>query len=569
MRVIATAGHVDHGKSTLITALTGTNPDRWAEEQARGLTIDLGFAHMVTPGGEAISFIDVPGHVRFLGNMLAGVGGIDGCLFVVDAREGWMPQTEEHLRILQLTATPRGVIALTKSDLCDADDLELATLDIADRVRGTFLEGADVVPVSATSSAGMPTLVDALERLARTTSAAPDRDRPRLFIDRVFAAKGSGTVVTGTLRDGTFVVGDQVEVGPERVPCRIRGMQTLGRAVERIGPGNRVALNLSGVEHHALTRGHCVVTPGGWFHTARVDARLKVLSSLEHKVSRRGAYTVHIGSDEIPARLRVIGPESLDPGATANVRLHLDRQVPLLPGDHYILRESGRSETIGGGEILDVDPVLPASRANPDGDWRRVVSERGIITVDELFLLTGHREAATVGRWVIDERRLDARRSAIGEMLDRHGADGVDASTFDEIDRAIIDNDSSIVVHDGRARRPGVVDPLFEHPVIATLRDAGCAPPTPTNIDNASLRRLAKAGVLFERDGEWFHVDAIETARNVARTLLSANEGGFTLSQFRDALGITRKHAVPLATELDARGITRRRDDVRIAGPRL
>ncbi|MFN5604582.1 MAG: GTP-binding protein, partial [Actinomycetes bacterium] len=249
---------------------------------------------------------------------------------------GWMPQTEEHLRILQLTGAPSGVVALTKADLCDADHLELATLEVIDHVAGTFLEDATIVPVSATTGAGMVELVEALAALARSTPASVDRDRPRLFVDRVFAAKGSGTVVTGTLRDGSFAVGDHVVVGPHQLEARIRGIQTLGESVERISTGHRVALNLAGIDHRELQRGDCVVKPGQWFHSDRVDARLQVLDSLGHKVSRRGAYTVHIGSDEIPARLRVIGPESVEPGATAFVRLHLDRPVPLLPHDHFI-----------------------------------------------------------------------------------------------------------------------------------------------------------------------------------------------------------------------------------------
>jgi len=569
MRVFATAGHVDHGKSTLIKTLTGTNPDRWAEEQERGLTIDLGFAHLETPDGQRISFIDVPGHVRYLGNMLAGVGGINGCLFVVDANEGWMPQTEEHLRILQLTGAPSGVVALTKADLCDADHLELATLEVIDHVEGTFLEGATIVPVSATTGAGMDELLEALASLARSTPASVDRDRPRLFVDRVFAAKGSGTVVTGTLRDGSFAVGDHVVVGPRQLEARIRGIQTLGESVERIAPGHRVALNLAGIDHRDLQRGDGVVKPGQWFHSDRIDARLQVLDSLGHKVSRRGAYTVHIGSDEIPTRLRVIGPESVEPGATAFVRLHLDRPVPLLPHDHFILRESGRSETVGGGQVLDVNPVRPASRATPDTDWRRVVAERGPITVHQLSLLTGESIAPTVGAWVLDQSRFEAMHDDVAKRIEAAGAEGLDVAVFDDIERAVIDTLAGVALDNGRVRSKGTTDPLLEHPVIEQLRTGLCAPPAPADISNADLRRLAKLGVLFERDGEWFHVDALETARSTARDLLTAHPGGFTMSQFREALGVTRKHAVPLATELDARGITRRRDDVRIAGPRL
>lgn len=569
MRVFATAGHVDHGKSTLIKTLTGTNPDRWAEEQERGLTIDLGFAHLETADGRHISFIDVPGHVRYLGNMLAGVGGINGCLFVVDAKEGWMPQTEEHLRILHLTGAPGGVVALTKSDLCDADHLELVSLEVIDHVEGTFLEGAAIIPVSATTGAGMTELVDALAALAHSTPASVDRGRPRLFVDRVFAAKGSGTVVTGTLRDGSFAVGDHVVVGPRQREARIRGVQTLGESVERIAPGHRVALNLAGVDHREIQRGDVVVKPNQWFHSNRVDVHLQVLDSLGHRVSRRGAYTVHVGSDEIPARLRVIGPESIGPGESAFVRLHLDRPVPLLPGDHFILRESGRRETVGGGQVLDVDPVRPASRATPDTDWRRVVAERGPITVHDLSLLTGESIEPTVGHWVIDQSRFEAMRDDVAKRIANSGAEGLDVAVFDDIERAMIDSLDGVAIDNGRIRVRGTTDPLLEHPVIGRLRSGNCAPPTPSDIGNADLRRLAKLGVLFERDGEWFHVDALETARSTARELLTAHPDGFTLSQFRDSLGITRKHAVPLATELDARGITRRRDDVRIAGPRL
>jgi selenocysteine-specific elongation factor len=569
MRVFATAGHVDHGKSTLVTTLTGTNPDRWAEEQQRGLTIDLGFAHLNTADGGCISFIDVPGHVRYLGNMLAGVGGINGCLFVVDANEGWMPQTEEHLRILHLTGTPCGVVALTKADLCDSDQIELATLEIIERVTGTFLEGAPIIPVSATTRLGIDDLVGALTAVASASPASVDRGRPRLFIDRVFAAKGSGTVVTGTLRDGSFVVGDHVLVGHRLLPARVRAIQTLGASVDRIAPGHRVALNLAGIDHRELGRGDCVVKPDQWFHSDRFDARLQVLTNLDHKVTRRGAYTVHIGSDEIPARLRVIGADSIEPGSSASVRLHLDRPVPVLPHDHFILRESGRSETIGGGQVLDVNPVLPASRSTPDTDWRRLVRERGEITVMDLTLLTGEAVRPTVGTWVIDDTRFTAMRADVSSRIEAAGAEGLDVSTFSDIERAILDELDDATIDNGRVRARGTTDPLLDHPIVEQLRRGGCAPAAPTGIGIAELRRLAKLGILFERDGEWFHVDAVEIARTVARRLSTEHPAGFTMSQFREALGVTRKHAVPMATELDARGITRRRDDVRIAGPRL
>lgn len=244
MRIVATAGHVDHGKSSLVLALTGTDPDRFAEEKRRGLTIDLGFAHAVLPSGEGISFIDVPGHIRFLRNMLAGVGGIDACLFVVAATEGWKPQSEEHLRILELLGARHGVIALTKVDLVDDEWRDIATLEVLDHVAGTFLADAAIIGVSAPTGAGLDQLRDALDTLVATTPQAIDRNRPRLWVDRVFAAKGSGTVVTGTLTDGSLHVDDRVSVGPRHNDVRVRSIQSLGSTTEHIGAGNRVALNL-------------------------------------------------------------------------------------------------------------------------------------------------------------------------------------------------------------------------------------------------------------------------------------------------------------------------------------
>ena len=564
MRVIATAGHVDHGKSTLVRLLTGTDPDRFEEEQRRGLTIDLGFAHCVVDG-EAISFVDVPGHVRFLRNMLAGVGGVDACLFVVAASEGWKPQSEEHLRILELVGVTHGIVALTKVDLLDdAELVELATMEIAERLAGTFLAGAPIIPVAATAGLGLDELRLALAGLARRTPASADRGRPRLWIDRVFAAKGSGTVVTGTLTDGSVAAGDHVTVEPGGRPARVRAIQTLGRAVDRIGPGNRVALNLAGIEHTALARGDAVVTPGRWRPTRRVDASLSVLASLDHVVSRRGAYLAYIGSGEHAVRLRVLGPESVAPGATGAVRLHLPVDLPLLPGDRYVLRETGRDETVGGGEVLDVHPVLPASRARPDRRVERVVAERGWVDADELEVLTGERRDPTVGRWVVDPA---AAQTAADELRERLAA-GIELADLTDRERALLDTVDDAVVDGTRARLRGATDPLADHPVIAALAAGGLAPDEP-DARPADLRELARRGILFERDGLWWHADAIATASTVVAELLANDAGGFTVSEFREAAGITRKHAVPLLSELDARAITRRRDDRRIAGPRL
>ena len=567
MRVVATAGHVDHGKSSLVQALTGTNPDRWDEERRRGLTIDLGFAHTTLDDGEGISFIDVPGHVRFLRNMLAGVGGVDACLFVVAATEGWKPQSEEHLRILELVGLRHGVVALTKCDAVDDEWRELQAMDLADRLAGTFLEHAPIVPVSSTTGAGLADLRAALATLVQATPGATDVQRPRLWVDRVFAAKGSGTVVTGTLTGGALAVDDQLVAGGRSV--RVRGIQSHGERHDRIGPGNRVALNLAGVEHTALQRGDAAVVASQWRPTHRFDATLHVLPSLGHDVSRRGAWFAYIGSGEFPVRLRVLGHERIPPGGDGLVRIHLAAPLPLVRGDRFVLRESGRDETVGGGEVLDVQPVLPASRARPDRSVDRVVAEHGWIDADDLQALTGEHREPTVARWVVDPAALQAARSAVRERVLAAGELGLDIASLDERERSALAGVPDVAVADGRARHAEARDPLADHPFLAVLRSTGFTPSDPTGIDRTELRELIRRKLVVEREGICFHPDAIDAAAVEAARLLAASPDGFTVSQFREALGVTRKHAMPLIAELDARGITRRRDDLRIGGPRL
>jgi len=569
VRVVATAGHVDHGKSALVLALTGTDPDRFAEEKRRGLTIDLGFATTTLPSGAAIAFVDVPGHVRFLKNMLAGVGGIDACLFVVAATEGWKPQSEEHLRILELLGVAHGTIALTKVDLVDADHLARAELEVADRVAGTFLDGVSIVPVAAPDGVGLDALRAALDDLVTTTPAAADRDRPRLWIDRAFAAKGAGAVVTGTLTGGWLGTGDTVVVGPAARPARVRGLQTHGRPVDRIGPGHRVAINLSGVDHDALARGDAVVRPGQWRPTVRFDAELQVLASVDHEVSRRGAYLAYLGSGEYPTRVRVLGAEEIPPGGRGTVRLHVATPLPLLPGDRYVLRESGRDETIGGGEVLDVAPVLPAARARPYRSVDRVVAERGWTEADELEALTGERRSPSLGRWVAAPGAVAVLVESVLAQIAEAGPLGLDVATLDERSRLALAVAPGVVVVAGRARPEGAADALAGHPFIARLDAGGCAPPGPEGVDRSELRELVRRGLVVECDGSFFAPSALDTAARAAARLLAADNNGFTVGAFRDEVGTTRKYAVPLLAELDRRGVTRRRGDLRIAGSRL
>ena len=570
MRVVATAGHVDHGKSTLVLALTGTDPDRFAEEKARGLTIDLGFAWTTLRSGDEVAFVDVPGHVRFIKNMLAGVGAVDACLFVVAATEGWKPQSEEHLRILELLGVSRGVVALTKVGLVDDEWRDLARLEVADAVAGTFLAEAEVVAVDAPSGVGVEELRAALGRLVAATPAAIDRGRPRLWVDRSFAAKGSGTVVTGTLAGGAIRVDDVVTLLPAGREVRVRALQSLQRAHDEVPPGSRVAVNLTGVAHVDVVRGDALVRADQWRATRMVDASLRVLPSLDHPVGRRGAYAAYVGSGEHPVRLRVLGADAIGPGEDGLVRLHLPVALPLVPGDRFVVRESGRGETVGGGEVLDVQPVLTAGRARPTRDVDRVVAERGWVEADELERLTGERREPTVGRWVVDPAALDIARTAARDAVAAAGPLGLDLAALDERHRAALATVDDVVVVAGRARLAEADDdPLAGHPFVTALEAAPFSPPDADGVDRAELRELVRRGLVVERDGVWFAPSAVEAAAATVASLLAANPDGVTVSMVREALGSTRKHTLPLLAHLDATGVTRRRGDVRIGGPRL
>ena len=513
--------------------------------------------------------MDVPGHVRFLANMLAGVGGVVACLFVVDALEGWKPQSEEHLRILELVGVGHGVIALTKVDRAGPDLTGVARLELADRVAGTFLADAEVVEVAAPASHGLDELRAALGRTLRVTPAVADRGRPRLWVDRAFAAKGAGTIVTGTLLGGGLAVDDRLLVRPGGPGVRVRGIQAHHESVDHLPPGSRTALNLVGVEHDQVRRGQVVVRAGQWHETAMVDADLQVLASLDHRVSRRGAYVVHLGTAEQPVRVRVLAADSLAPGTTGFVRLHLATALPLLPGDRYVLRESGRGETVGGGEILDVDPRLPATRATPDRSVDRVVAERGWVEADALERLTGERRAPSVGSWVVDPVVLAAAQSTLAERVDAAGEMGLDVAQLDDRERAVLEDLDGVTVDGGRARAEGAADLLADHPYLVALVAAPFAPPPPDRVDPSELRELARRGLAVQEDGIWFAETAVSAAAVVAAHLLADQSAGFSMSDFREALGTSRKYAVPLANLLDDRGVTRRRDDLRIAGPRL
>jgi selenocysteine-specific elongation factor len=357
MRVIGTAGHVDHGKSTLVRALTGIDPDRLKEEKEREMTIDLGFAWLTLPSGLEVSIVDVPGHEDFIKNMLAGVGGIDLALFVVAADEGVMPQTREHLAILDLLQVQSGVVALTKSDLVqDQEWLELVSEEVREELAGTLLEKARIIPVSARTGAGLASLLDQLDRLLQAPSSRPQAGQPRLPIDRVFTIAGFGTVVTGTLIDGPFHVGDDVQIVPGEIRARIRGLQTHKQKVQMAAPPSRVAVNLSGVTTEQLARGDVVTSPG-WLHpTLRLDGRLEVLPSTGRPLRHNTVVDFFTGAAQCEARIRILDRKEIEPGQEGWAQILLSQPIAVLKGDRFIVRQASPSMTLGGGEIVDPHP---------------------------------------------------------------------------------------------------------------------------------------------------------------------------------------------------------------------
>jgi len=357
MRVIGTAGHGDHGKSTLIAALTGTHPDRLKEEQVREMTIELGFGWLTLPNGEEIGIVDVPGHRDFIENMLAGIGGIDAALLVIAADEGVMPQTKEHLAILDLLQIPAGLIVLTKTDLApDPAWLDLVETDIRAAVSETTLRDAPIIRVSAKNKTGLETLISSLGKILEEKPGRLDLNRPRLPIDRIFSMSGFGTVVTGTLNDGRFNIGDEVEILPGGMKGRIRGLQTHNKKEESAMPGSRTAVNISGVNMELIQRGEVVVHPGQYQAAQRIDARFRLLKDALLPIKHGDEVKFFTGASETIATLRLLGVEVLAPGEEGWIQLELRNPVVTVRGDRYILRRPSPSETLGGGIVIDHQP---------------------------------------------------------------------------------------------------------------------------------------------------------------------------------------------------------------------
>jgi selenocysteine-specific elongation factor len=358
MYVVGTAGHIDHGKSALVKKMTGIDPDRLPEEKARGMTIDLGFAWADLPSGRSIGIIDVPGHEKFVKNMISGVGGIDAVILVVAADDGWMPQTEEHFRIISLLHVKTGVVALTKKDLVDDEMIELQIEDISDRLRGSLLENCPVIPVSGLTGEGVPELMSSVDAVLTDNIQRRDKGAARLFIDRRFTIQGMGTVVTGTLIEGTLAVDQNVEIQPSGLKTRIRNLQIHKESIKKAEPGSRVAVNLVGIEKMEIDRGEAVCAPGSVNPSSKLAAEISLLENSRLPLKSGFELSFLLGTSDVYGRVYLLETDSLKPGERSLARIHLNSAVPAKIGDKFILRRISPPDTIGGGVVLDTEVIL-------------------------------------------------------------------------------------------------------------------------------------------------------------------------------------------------------------------
>ncbi len=599
--VIGTAGHIDHGKTTLVRALTGIDTDRLAEEKRRGISIELGFAHL-----DDFEFIDVPGHERFVKNMLAGASGIDAVLLVIAADECIKPQTREHFDICRLLGIQHGVIALTKSDLADSDTLELAQLEIDDFVRGSFLENAPVIPVSATTGAGVDDLRAALTKIASTMRAKDASRYPRLPIDRSFSMKGHGAVVTGTLIAGTLAIHDELQLYPTPQRVRIRGLQVHGRPVDRARAGDRTALNLAGLTVDDARRGMVLAPPDLFRPTQQIDCSFDLLPTalpLKH----RAPVHLHAGTAEIEAEARLITSlTAMQPGTRSHVRFLLREPMLILTGDRFIVRMFSPVVTIGGGVVLDIAAPLRIRRAALDERLtkleRATAQERIALLVSEskfgisaadLVARTGLRREEIGDRdWFTDPAWEAQKLSAIREAVKQfHRANPLQPGMAKEELRArelagapphllddLLSKSKDLVVAGEVVRLATHRIALREDEAAATekveaaFRDAGLAVPTmnevlaKSGVDAVRARTLLQI-LLRDRklvklaDDLIFHSAALVHLKS----LLAPRKGSrFSVPDFKEWTGCSRKYAIPLLEYLDREHVTRRDGDSRI-----
>ena len=626
MYTIGTAGHVDHGKSTLIQALTGIDPDRLREEKERGMTIDLGFAWMTLPGGREISIVDVPGHERFIKNMLAGVGGLDAALLVVAADEGVMPQTREHLAILDLLGIDRGLVALTKVDLVDDEWLALVREEIGQALAGTTLAGSDVVPVSALRGDGLDALRSALDAPLAGTAPRRDLGRPRLPVDRVFSLGGFGTVVTGTLLDGTLHLGDDLVVLPAGRTTRARGLQSHRTKIDLALPGRRVAINLGGLATEDVQRGDVVTVPGGLRPTAAVDVRLRLLAAAPRPLANATTVGFHCGTAEAVGKVTLLDRDSLAPGAEAWAQIRLRSPLAVAKTDLFIIRQLSPGVTLGGGQIVDPAPARRHRRRQPAVLDALETLARG--TPQEIVLQTLELKEPADPATVVRASGLDAAAAqaaldallaggqalALGPVvLSRSAVNRIQVRAVEQLDQ----------YHRQYPLRPGMpreelksrlqLTPRLFNDVLARLAgedlvaEAGVAvrlpghavrlspvqeelarglrrrlaltpfaPPTlpelraelGAGLDDELLGAVAALGeVVRVGDDLLFATPAYREMVAAIVAYLEAH-GTITVAAARDRLGTTRRYVLPLLVHLDRERITRRLGDDRVLAQR-
>jgi selenocysteine-specific elongation factor len=611
--IVGTAGHIDHGKTALVKALTGIDADRLEEEKRRGITIDLGFAHLEAAPGLRLGFVDVPGHERFVKNMLAGVGGIDLVLFVVAADESIKPQTREHFEICRLLGIPRGIVALTKSDLVDEDILGLVRLEIEEMVAGSFLEGAPIVAVSSTTGAGLD---DLRRELARAAGAAPEKNARghfRLPIDRAFSVKGFGTVVTGTLISGSVRKEDEVELYPTGRRLRVRGVQVHGSKAEAAVAGQRTALNLADIEPAELARGN-VLAAAGRFHVVRqLDCRLELLRSAK-PLKHRAPVHFHSGTAEIEAEVRLFGAAAMQPGATAYARIVLREPALLLPGDRFIIRMFSPVVTIGGGAVVDISERRyrraddPAARldvlTSADAAARVALLVREAaagMAVADVVARTGLQageiakapvKALTQQQWLVDPAWFQAARDrlvrAVREfhrqnpllpgiakqdlrarelagapafLIDALLAEAKDLAVEGETVRA---RSHKVTLQQDEEKARAAIERAFEEaglavPAVAeVLAKSGVEPVRARTLLGILLREKRLARI---NDELVFHRSALEKLRDL---LAARKSQRFNVAAFKEWTGVSRKYAIPLLEYLDREHVTRREGDERL-----
>jgi selenocysteine-specific elongation factor len=625
--VVGTAGHIDHGKTSLVKALTGTDTDRLPEEKARGITIDLGFAFLEEPDGLTIEIVDVPGHERFVKNMLAGVGGIDLAMLIIAADEGVMPQTREHLAICSLLRVRTGLVVLTKTDTVEADWIELVRDDVAGLVRGTFLEEAPVVAVSAKTGAGLDELRVTLRSLAATVPQRGTEHLARLPIDRVFTIKGFGTVVTGTLAAGALGVEDRVEVFPRGLVAKVRGVQTHGRPVERALAGQRTAVNLQGLERAAVERGDVIGHAGTLLASTLVDGTLELLPEAPRPLKTRDRVRLHAGTSEIMARVLLFETNELAPGGHAFARFRLEAPLVALPGDRFVVRSYSPIVTIGGGTLLDVDPArmrlkAPARVAHlrtlETGSPEQVVEEHvrhaglagirlGALAARVPFgsvqgralleaLLAAGRVVAIDRDWFVHADSVARLQGLIVTTLERfHRAQplrpgmsreelrgrggGADERVFAHV-LAALDAQGTVRVDRDKVRlgshevRLSAEQQTAMDRVEREFREAQASPPSPAEaLGRAGLRGDEEHDlfqVLIEsrrlvrvKESLFFHAEALESIQEKLVALLRERKE-IGPGDIKDLLGISRKFAIPLLEFFDARRVTARVGERRV-----